>query len=143
MVPKAQFIVHYIKDNEIISDRLEIDLGDDLQNFVSYSTQIYASISEINKIFNLNFFQVELDISTKETRPGKEVDITVISKPNSYVGLMGIDQSVLLLRKGNDLDKSQVFNELDEFSRKQLLPQRYYGIDEWEDFAVSKITTKI
>lgn len=51
---------------------------------------------------------------------------------------MGIDQSVLLLRKGNDLDKSQVFNELDEFSRKQLLPQRYYGIEEWEDFAVSK-----
>lgn len=51
---------------------------------------------------------------------------------------MGIDQSVLLLRKGNDLDKSQVFNELDEFSRKQTLPQRYYGIDEWEDFAVSK-----
>lgn len=35
MVPKAQFIVHYIKDNEVISDKLEIDLGDDLQNFVS------------------------------------------------------------------------------------------------------------
>lgn len=36
MLPKAHFIVHYIKDNEIISDRLEIDLGDDLQNFVSF-----------------------------------------------------------------------------------------------------------
>lgn len=36
MVPKAQFIVHYIKDSEIVSDRLEIDLGDDLQNFVSF-----------------------------------------------------------------------------------------------------------
>lgn len=35
MVPKAQFIVHYIKDSEIISDRLEIELGEDLQNFVS------------------------------------------------------------------------------------------------------------
>lgn len=52
---------------------------------------------------------------------------------------MGIDQSVLLLRRGNDLDKSQVFNELDEFSRKQTLPQRYYGIEEWEDFAVRKL----
>lgn len=84
------------------------------------------------------YSQVELDVSTRETRPGREVDITVISKPNSYIGLMGIDQSVLLLRKGNDLDKTQVFNELDEFSRKQTLPQRYYGIDEWEDFAVCK-----
>lgn len=81
---------------------------------------------------------MELDISTREVRPGKEIDITVISKPNSYIGLMGIDQSVLLLRKGNDLDKSHVFDELDEFSRKQALPQRYYGIDEWQDFAVSK-----
>lgn len=54
---------------------------------------------------------------------------------------MGIDQSVLLLRKGNDLDKSQVFNELDEFSRKQMLPQRYYGIEEWADFSVSKSWT--
>lgn len=89
-------------------------------------------------LISLLNLQVELDLSTREIRPGKEVDITVICKPNSYVGLMGIDQSVLLLRKGNDLDKSQVFNELDEFSRKQPLPQRYYGIDEWQDFAVSK-----
>lgn len=43
MVPKAQFVVHYIKDNEIISDKLEIDLGEDLQNFVSYF--IYARLS--------------------------------------------------------------------------------------------------
>lgn len=82
--------------------------------------------------------QVELDVSTKESRPGQEVDITVISKPNSYIGLMGVDQSVLLLRKGNDLDKSQIFHELGEYSRKQSMPARYYGIDEWEDFAVSK-----
>lgn len=36
MVPKAQFVVHYIRNDEIISDRLEIDLGEDLQNFVRY-----------------------------------------------------------------------------------------------------------
>ncbi|XP_055295249.1 thioester-containing protein 1 allele R1-like isoform X3 [Sitodiplosis mosellana] len=113
MVPKAQFVVHYIKDNEIISDRLEIDLGEDLQNFV------------------------ELDVSSNQARPGQEVDITVVSKPNSYIGLLGVDQSVLLLRKGNDFDKSQIFNELDEYSRKQSNPSRHYGIDEWEDFASS------
>lgn len=35
MVPKAQFIVHFVKDDEIISDRIEIEFNDDLQNFVS------------------------------------------------------------------------------------------------------------
>lgn len=79
-----------------------------------------------------------MDISTKQARPGQEVDITVISKPNSYVGLLGVDQSVLLLRKGNDLDRSQIFNELDEYSRKQQEPARYYQVDEWEDFTVSR-----
>lgn len=77
-----------------------------------------------------------MDVSRNQARPGQEVDITVISKPNSYIGLLGVDQSVLLLRKGNDLDKSQIFNELGEYSRKQSNPSRYYGIDEWEDFAV-------
>lgn len=49
MVPKAQFVVHYIKDSEIVSDRLEIDLGDDLQNFVSFyvSNLIHACTKHI------------------------------------------------------------------------------------------------
>lgn len=35
MVPKAHFIVYYIKDDEIILDKLEMELAEDLQNFVS------------------------------------------------------------------------------------------------------------
>lgn len=36
MVPKASLIVYYIRDDgEIISDRLKISFGDELQNFVS------------------------------------------------------------------------------------------------------------
>ena len=38
-----------------------------------------------------------------ETQPGNNVDITIRTKPNSYVGVLGVDQSVLLLRSGNDL----------------------------------------
>lgn len=37
MVPKAQFVVYYIKDNEVISDKLEIEFTEDLQNFVCFS----------------------------------------------------------------------------------------------------------
>lgn len=37
MVPKASLIVYYIRpDGEIVSDRLKIEFGDELQNFVSF-----------------------------------------------------------------------------------------------------------
>lgn len=38
MVPKAQVIVYFVKDDEIISDKLEIEFAEDLQNFVSLSS---------------------------------------------------------------------------------------------------------
>lgn len=51
-------------------------------------------------------------MSKDQVKPGEQIKISVISKPNSFVGLLGVDQSVLLLKKGNDIDKSTVFNEL-------------------------------
>lgn len=36
MVPKAQLIVYYMKDGEIISDTIDIEFGEELHNFVSY-----------------------------------------------------------------------------------------------------------
>lgn len=34
MVPKAQFVVYFIHNGEIVSDHLEIEFENDLQNFV-------------------------------------------------------------------------------------------------------------
>lgn len=79
-----------------------------------------------------------MNLSTNEATPGQDVDITIISKPNSYIGLLGVDQSVLLLREGNDLDKSKIFNELEEYSKYPKPTARYYGsIDGWQDFSVN------
>lgn len=84
-----------------------------------------------------------MELSTQQTSPGQDVDITIISKPNSYVGLLGIDQSVLLLRKGNDFEKSQVFDELEEYSKhKPFSVSRWYenaNTRRWEDFTVKRI----
>lgn len=78
MVPKAQLVVYYIRaDGELVSDRIDIPFSSDLANFV------------------------KLDVSKSQAKPGDEVQITVSTKPNSYVGLLGVDQSVLLLKKGN------------------------------------------
>jgi CD109 antigen len=93
MVPKASVIVFYITDDgEIISDSLKIEFGNELRNFV------------------------DVDLSKDQTKPGEELEICVSSKPNSYVGLLGVDQSVLLLKKGNDIDKSTVFEELGKYN---------------------------
>lgn len=48
-------------------------------------------------------FQINVDMSREEAEPDTPVDISFESKPNSYVGIAGIDQSVLLLRTGNDI----------------------------------------
>lgn len=37
MVPKAQVIVYYLKDGEVVSDKLEIEFNDELQNTVIYN----------------------------------------------------------------------------------------------------------
>lgn len=52
----------------------------------------------------------------EEAKPGNILNITVKSLPKSYVGLLGIDQSVLLLKSGNDIDKSMVSAELQQYS---------------------------
>lgn len=35
--------------------------------------------------------------------------------PESLIALLGVDQSVLLLKSGNDLDSSQIFNDLSSY----------------------------
>lgn len=49
------------------------------------------------------------------------------TKPNSYVGLLGVDQSVLLLKKGNDIEKSTVFEQLEKYNEKTRWNRRWYS----------------
>lgn len=42
-------------------------------------------------------------MSREEVEPDTSVDINFEAKPNSYIGVTGIDQSVLLLKTGNDI----------------------------------------
>lgn len=70
--------------------------------------------------------QIEIT-GASQAKPGQEVTLNIKTDPNSYVGLLGVDQSVLLLKSGNDLDLSAILNDLkpyksedehqDEFSR--------------------------
>lgn len=42
-------------------------------------------------------------MSRDEVEPDTSVDLNFEAKPNSYIGVAGIDQSVLLLKTGNDI----------------------------------------
>ena len=67
-------------------------------------------------------------MSQNEVKPSSSVNISIKSKPLSYVGLLGVDQSVLLLRSGNDIDINTVTNEIQSY-----LPVNQYNND-WSEF---------
>lgn len=49
--------------------------------------------------------KVRLDSTLEESEPGGNIQLNIETKPNSYVGVLGIDQSVQLLKTGNDIDE--------------------------------------
>lgn len=68
------------------------------------------------------------------------MDIEITTKPNSFVGLLGVDQSVLLLKKGNDIDASSLFQELTKYANADKKTYSYIPSDErYHDFYESSI----
>jgi hypothetical protein len=51
--------------------------------------------SEVDEDINGVFFQANIKLSSSLVEPGNNVDITVDTKCNSYVGLLGVDQNAL------------------------------------------------
>jgi len=49
-----------------------------------------------------------VSFSSSEVRPGKGLSLTVDAHRGSYVGVMAVDQSVLLLKGGNDVTQNMV-----------------------------------
>ncbi|XP_070505052.1 CD109 antigen-like [Chironomus tepperi] len=98
MLPKAKIVIYYItKVGELVSDKVEVEFGNELTNYIN------------------------LKLSAEQAKPGDNLTISVRSNPNSFVGLLGVDQSVLLLKKGNDIEQETVFSEL----------KSYGDVDKW------------
>lgn len=57
---------------------------------------------------------VTLTSNVNQASPGEPIKFSVHASPNSFVGLLAIDQSVLLLKSGNDLTKELVEQDLEE-----------------------------
>ena len=52
--------------------------------------------------------QVSLSFGSSEVRPGEKLSLTVSAHRESYVGVLAVDQSVLLLKGGNDITQDMV-----------------------------------
>jgi Alpha-2-macroglobulin bait region domain len=60
----------------------------------------------------MSIFQIDIKLSKDQAHPGEAVEFTVKTAIDSFVGLLGVDQSVLLLKSGNDIVQSSVDNDL-------------------------------
>ena len=58
--------------------------------------------------FILLFFQVSISFDKAKAQPGDQVNVQVSADPMSVVNLLAVDQSVLLLKSGNDITPSEV-----------------------------------
>ncbi|XP_063973145.1 CD109 antigen-like isoform X2 [Diachasmimorpha longicaudata] len=108
MAPTAHILVYYTKDNgEVVADALDVELEGTLQNMV--------------------------DVSVKpgETGPGQTVDLNITSRPNSFVGVLGVDQRSLLLKSGNDITREDVLKELRGYDMSEESP---YDGEGWRMF---------
>ncbi|XP_076337600.1 CD109 antigen-like isoform X2 [Tachypleus tridentatus] len=90
MAPKARVVVYYVRkeNKEIVADSVNFEVDGVFRTGVTLST----------------------DVQT--TKPGGRVAVEVQTKPNAYVGVLGIDQSILLLKSGNDITQQDVIEEL-------------------------------
>ncbi|XP_044019727.1 CD109 antigen-like isoform X2 [Aphidius gifuensis] len=106
MAPTAHVLVYYTReDGEIIADSLDVELDGTFQNFV------------------------DIKVGRDEVGPGETVDLTITSKPNSYVGILGVDQRSLLLKSGNDISHAQVMKELRSYDKVEESPYTDMLID--------------
>lgn len=67
----------------------------------------------------VSFLQLQITASD-QAKPGDAVTLNIKTDPESYVGLLAVDQSVLLLQAGNDFNEQEIFNDLKCFDSESL-----------------------
>nr|BAR45613.1 thioester-containing protein 2 [Scolopendra japonica] len=103
MAPEIRVIVHYVTScGEVIAEGLNLGVEG-----------VFKTL-------------VELNVDPKSAKPGAPMEVSVKTNPNAFVGLSAVDQSVLLLRKGNDLTTGELLSDLRKYEIGSQY-QFYYG----------------
>ncbi|VDM98880.1 unnamed protein product [Thelazia callipaeda] len=93
MAPKARLVVYTIRSSnqEILVD---------------------ATDFRVDGVFRNN---VSLTADRSMAEPGASVKYTIKADPDSYCALLAVDQSVLLLKSGNDITKDLVEHDVEQY----------------------------
>ncbi|KAK3922691.1 CD109 antigen [Frankliniella fusca] len=108
MAPLARVLVSSVLEGgEVLADVLDVDLDGVLQNFVDVS------------------------LAPASVEPGRDVELRLQTRPNSYVGILAVDQSALQLGAGNDITEEKVREDLLAYGHNPALSaeQQPAGID--------------
>ncbi|XP_059169325.1 CD109 antigen-like [Physella acuta] len=89
MAPSARIVVYYVRpDGEVVPDSISFDISGAFKN------------------------KVTVDLDMTDVEPGDDVTVVTTADPDSNVHLLAIDQSVLLLKSGNDVTATNVYTDL-------------------------------
>lgn len=123
LLPTAHLIVYYFKNDDIISTKIDIDIRENLNNFI------------------------KIKLSDTRVQPGDSINIDITTKPKSFIGLLGVDQSVLLLKKNHDLSINDAWNERELYqyqfhernSKSNIGHSPYFYNKYWGDFQSTRM----
>ncbi|XP_067624065.1 thioester-containing protein 1 allele R1 isoform X2 [Eurosta solidaginis] len=99
MMPRAKLLLYMVVNGEFVYDEQVIEFEHTLINNV----------------------QVEAPLKAP---PGQDIDITITTKPYSYVGLMLVDQNAANIRKGNDLSYAGLMDALKSYELHDINTER-------------------
>ncbi|XP_071959469.1 CD109 antigen-like [Antedon mediterranea] len=92
MAPSAKLIAYYVRSN--------------------YETVVDVSNFNVDGAFKN---QVSLSFSSDVVEPSDNINVDITATEGSLVYLLAVDQSVLLLKSGNDITQQKVIEELETF----------------------------
>ncbi|XP_014676905.1 PREDICTED: CD109 antigen-like [Priapulus caudatus] len=96
MAPSSRMIVYYVHSSgEVIIDAVNFQVKGGFEN------------------------EVSLSFDKKKAEPGNKVNLRINTAPDSFVGVLAVDQKVQLLRGGNDITKGQVLKDIRSYGFSQ------------------------
>ncbi|XP_055347016.1 CD109 antigen-like isoform X2 [Paramacrobiotus metropolitanus] len=94
--PRSRLLAYYIRDDsEVVANVIDFEVSGLIQNNVTVT--------------------VHPENRTDYAEPGERAVIKIETAPKSFVGLLAMDQSLLLLKQGNDISESDIVSSFGEF----------------------------
>lgn len=88
---------------------------------------------------------MDIELSVSKALPGEKCTIDITASPNSFVALLGVDESVTLLSSGNDVDEKRINSAFEAVNVPALKVKgnkdRYQDIGESNAFILTNALT--